>query len=196
MTATMSMVAGLLGCTGAVESPPAPEPVAAPAPAPEPAKAVKGRKGKGKRRDDGADGAADPQPKIPATGQPDPLAGLSDGDVCHDNSLLLLKYTYAELQGGKCAEVCCAASDEHWCCGLDWPSSDVMTCSEYGYMRNAVFSRYGFPFTEAKWQEAFGDQPYYRRRDDFDASWLTAAATENVATLKRKEDTREACIDE
>jgi hypothetical protein len=187
----------VLACTGEVTPSPDPSPVAGPEPTPTPEP-----KGKGKRKAGGGGGRqageSDPQPKIPATGTPDPLAGLSSKQICERNELLMVKYSYEDLQGGKCNDVCCTdpAADNHWCCSLDWPSSDVMLCHEYAVMRNGIFARYGYPFTEEEWKKMFADAPFYRRREDFDASWLSAMAKKNVDSLKKMEETKTACINE
>ncbi|MEN0064572.1 MAG: hypothetical protein AAGA48_20655 [Myxococcota bacterium] len=41
----------------------------------------------------------------------------------------------------------------------------------------------------------FEADPYYIRREDFEASWLTDVAKANVATLQAKEQAKEACLD-
>src|SRR5690242_5130899 len=111
-----------LGCSGGSAVAPSPNP------SPEPAPASKVEKrGKHKARPRG--GQADPQPKVPASGKFDPIAGLSAAQLCSDDSLLLIKYPYDDLQKGTCHDVCCPAVPDHWCCDLDWPSSDVMMCS-------------------------------------------------------------------
>lgn len=184
----------VLACTGAAtEAPaPAPDPVVA---APEPhGKSKGGKGGKGGKAGRGERLARDPQPPIPATGTPDPLAGLDAAQICESNELLMVKYSFEELQGGRCAEVCCAAvGEEHWCCGLDWPFNDVPECDSYAHMRNGIFARYGYPFTDEKWKEAFADASYYRRREDFDAAWLTPVAKKNIDILKEKEDAHVGC---
>ncbi|MEQ1564171.1 MAG: YARHG domain-containing protein [Myxococcota bacterium] len=184
-------LSSVLACTGAAPEPPTPAPVAAaPPPAPAPRAKIKAGRGKAGRERP----AKDPQAKIPATGVPDPLAGLDAAEICTSDELLMLKYGFDALQGGKCAEVCCPeGKEEHWCCGLDWPFSDVPSCDAYAYMRNGIFARYGYPFTEEKWSEAFGAAPYYRRREDFDAAWLSPVAKRNVDVLKDKEDRHEGC---
>lgn len=152
--------------------PPPPQPsTAAPAPSPE------------------------PRPAPAATVPPDPLAGLTDAEICSSDALLMLKYPFDALQNGTCATVCCAADAEHWCCQLDWPFSDVPSCEAYATLRNGIFAAYGYPFSDAKWRALFEAEPTYTRREDFDPSWLTAVATTNVATLKAKETGKVACLD-
>ena len=183
-------IATLIACFGTDALPPAP--VVAPSAPSEPTSPERRR---GKRKGEGGRAEpSDPQARVPATGVPDPLRGLGDADLCRSDTLLMLKFSFDELQQGKCAEVCCAVDPEHGCCGLDWPSSDVMMCDEYAALRNGLFARHGYPFTEARWRDLFDGAPYYRRREDFDASWLSATAAANVEVLRRKEQARESCI--
>jgi len=62
------------------------------------------------------------------SGPPDPLAGKSQKEVCENDSLLLLRYSFDDLRfkdGFK--KNCCvkgALGDDDRC-QLDWPSSDV-----------------------------------------------------------------------
>ena len=150
---------------------------------PDPREAKRGKRGKrGKGKGKGK-----------AKGAPDPLAGLSDREMCKSDALLLLLYPYEDLQGGKCGDVCCESDPEHWCCDLDWPFSDVPSCDAYARMRNEIFARYGYPFTDPKWRKEFEKAPYYKRREDFDSSWLTPMATRNVATLKDLEEKHVGC---
>jgi len=188
----------LMACADStVSEPPAPVPAPAPAPAPEPEPRKERKHGKGAGRDAGkrAPTDGDPQPRIPATGIPDPLAGLGTAQICSSNTLLMVKYPFASLQKGKCAELCCATDPEHWCCGMDWPFNDVPPCDTYSHLRNELFSRYGYPFDSAEWKNAFDDTSWYRRREDFRSEWMTDAAQKNVETLQRLEKDRVGCMD-
>lgn len=129
----------------------------------------------------------------PPAAPPNPLAGLTDAQVCASDELLLLRYPFADLQGGACQKVCCAVDPEHRCCVLDWPFSDVPSCDAYAELRNGIFARYGYPFKDPKWQARFGREAWYSRREDFDAAWLSATAKANVDVVKRKETAREGC---
>lgn len=174
-----------LACTGGSPAP-APAPVA---PVPEPAgrvKAGKGKAGKGAGRAPG---------KIPAVGKVDPLAGLTDRDLCAGGAAqLMLKYDLKALQAGKCGEVCCAVDAEHWCCNMDFPFNDVPPCDAWAVFRNELFARYGYPFTEQRWREEFEDESWYTRREDFDSSWLSPVVSANVATLQAYEKEKQGCM--
>ena len=79
----------VLACTGvATESPaPTPDPVTVePAPAPH-GKSRGGKAGKGGKAGRGERMAKDPQAPIPATGTPDPLAGLDAAQICTSDTL-------------------------------------------------------------------------------------------------------------
>jgi hypothetical protein len=127
-------------------------------------------------------------PKATAGGpRPDPLAGRSQKDICNDDALLLLKYSYDDLSkhdGFK--KNCCvkgALGDDDRC-QLDWPSSDVPLCSNVDIWRNQLYALYGYQFKDPKYQKYFNALPWYRARSDFDPSWMPAVATKNVARLK------------
>ncbi|RME22268.1 MAG: YARHG domain-containing protein [Deltaproteobacteria bacterium] len=124
----------------------------------------------------------------------DPLAGHSLAEICRDRGLSLIKWDYDQLQRDF-AKLCCGpdgiAGDI--ACDLDWPFSDVPPCHAYDELRNHIFARYGYPFRSAEWQETFGTQPWYQRRDDFDPSWLSEAAKRNVERLKQLKASQTAC---
>lgn len=138
-------------------------------------------------------GRGDPQPRIAASGVPDPLAGLSASQMCQSSTLMMVKYRFDELQDDKCEDVCCTLDATHWCCDGDWPFPDRPPCSAYAELRNGLFARYGYPFEGEVWQKAFEDAPYYRRREDFEPGWMSAVALRNVETLKRLEDEKVGC---
>jgi hypothetical protein len=172
-----------------------PTPTETPAPAPEPeARPVPEReaKGKGKRK---VPAAPDAQPRVPATGVPDPLAGMGDRELCAGSpAQLMLKYDLGALQSGKCHDVCCPLDSSHWCCELDFPFSDVPPCDAWAEMRNEIFARHGYPFQEQRWRDEFEGEPWYRRREDFDPKWLSKVAADNVATLQEKEQEQIGCM--
>jgi hypothetical protein len=124
----------------------------------------------------------------PAGGpRPDPLAGRSPQEVCNDDALLLLKYSFDELRSHdgfkkRCCVKGALGDDDR--CQLDWPSSDVMACSDVDLWRNRIFALYGYTFKDPKFKKYFEAQPWYQPRADFDASWLPPVAQQNVAALK------------
>jgi hypothetical protein len=160
----------------------------APAPATErPAKAG-GKRGAGK----GAE--------VPAAAGPpvDPLAGRSPAEVCADDALVLIRHPLADLENGGFQRLCCArgpldADDAR--CVLDWPFSDVPSCTAWDHMRNAVYAAYGYPFQDERWKKEFASRPGYTRRDDFSPAWLSRTATENVEALKQRKANKVSCAD-
>jgi hypothetical protein len=119
--------------------------------------------------------------------RPDPLAGRSQKDICNDDALLLLKYSYDDLSSNdgfkkKCCTRGALGDDDR--CQLDWPSSDVPLCSNVDLWRNQLFALYGYTFKDPKFQKYFGAMPWYKPRADFDPSWMPAVAHDNVARLK------------
>ena len=127
---------------------------------------------------------------------PNPLSGKSLAEICENDELALIKWSFAELQNGF-ASLCCQPGglQDDGRCELDWPSSDVPSCELYDEMRNGIFARYGYPFSSAKWQKRFADVSWYKKRDDFSNDWLTQQATQNVATLKKMKTNRTNCMD-
>ncbi len=144
--------------------------------------------------------AAAPPPSQPSA-QPaaaaapfDPLAGRSPAEICRDNGLALIKWDFDQLQQGFHG-LCCGSDGiaGELACDLDWPFNDVPPCHAYDELRNHIFARYGYPFKGAEWQQAFGAQPWYQRRDDFDESWLSDAAKRNVDKLKQLKASGTGC---
>jgi len=127
-------------------------------------------------------------PKTPTAGgpRPDPLAGKSQKDVCNDDALLLLKYSFDDLRNKGFHKNCCtkAALGEDDRCQIDWPSSDVPLCRELDLLRNRLFALYGYVFKEEKFQKAFAAEVWYQPRSDFDGSWMPAVAQKNATRLK------------
>jgi hypothetical protein len=170
-----------LGLACATEPPPSETPQPAPSPEPERVKV----KAKGKHK----------TPTVPATGVPDPLAGMGDRELCAGSpAQLMLKYELGALQTGKCHDVCCPIDSSHWCCELDFPFSDVPPCDAWAEMRNEIFARYGYPFQEQRWRDRFEQEPWYQRREDFDPKWLTQVAADNVAVLQKNEKEQIGCM--
>lgn len=138
----------------------------------------------------------------PATGAapdrsaPDPLAGKSVAEICADDTLALIRWDYDQLQTSF-SELCCGVGklEDDGRCELDWPFSDVPSCSAYDALRNGIYARYGYPFQDRYWGEHFGGQPWFQLREDFDSSWLSAAATTNVQRLKELKADKIACTD-
>ncbi|MCB9780997.1 MAG: YARHG domain-containing protein [Alphaproteobacteria bacterium] len=127
---------------------------------------------------------------------PDPLAGKSIAEICADDSLALIRWDYDQLHSSF-SDLCCGPGKltDDGRCEMDWPFNDVPSCDAYSALRNGIFARYGYPFTKKEWQDAFGKQPWYQRREDFDSSWLTKVATANVQRLKDLEADKVGCMD-
>jgi hypothetical protein len=118
---------------------------------------------------------------------PQPLAGKSLAQICKDDALLLIKEDVDQLMKKGFHQLCCEnggplQGDD--VCSLDWPFNDVPPCEVWDELRNDIYAKYGYPFKEEKWQRRYASDPSYKRREDFDASWLSPAASRNVETLK------------
>ncbi|MCB9670469.1 MAG: YARHG domain-containing protein [Alphaproteobacteria bacterium] len=137
----------------------------------------------------------DPEP-APAPVSGDPLAGLSDKEICGSDALLLIRHDYADLASGGYHKLCCGPGmlgEDEGMCGLDWPFNDVPSCEAWASMRNAVFARYGYVFTKEKWQKRFEGQPWYRKNPAFDPSQMSEVARRNTALLKKNEEDHVMC---
>lgn len=128
----------------------------------------------------------------------DPLSGKTLKEICASDGLLLIKWPFEKLQA-EFATLCCTkdglgSGDDR--CHLDWPFSDVPSCSAYDELRNEIFARYGREFKTPKWQKYFGAMDWYKVRSDFSNAWLSSVANQNVTLLVQKKKSKEACMDE
>lgn len=131
----------------------------------------------------------------------DPLEGKSLKDICSATGLSLIKWPYATLQENF-TKLCCTTggleeglAEGSMECDLDWPFSDVPSCSAYDELRNEIFARYGRGFSGKQWQQTFGATDWYTVRKDFSNDWLTDVANQNVATLVELKKDKVACMD-
>lgn len=138
--------------------------------------------------------ATAPAATAPAAPPPDPLAGRSTREICEDNGLALIRWEFGTLQAGF-QGLCCGPDGLQGdaVCEMDWPFNDVPPCSAYDALRNHVYARYGYDFTDPTWQGQFEGQPWYVQRKDFDPSWLSEVARKNVATLQQLKADKVAC---
>jgi hypothetical protein len=123
----------------------------------------------------------------PSSAPLDPTMGKTMNDICNDPALMLTRYAWDDLSSGGHAARCCvdgALGAFEGCGELDWPSSDVPDCAFFDELRNEIFARYGYTFTDPRWRSHFAATPWYRPRADFDAALLPPVARANVATLK------------
>ena len=141
-----------------------------------------------------------PEAKPEAVKKPaafDPLAGKSLQDICASHGLSLIKWSYEDRQS-KSQELCCGEGgfpEDAEECILDWPSSDVPSCSMYDEMRNEIFAQYGRSFKTEKWQKLFGAQDWYEIREDYTDEWLSPVAQANVKSLIEKKANKVGCMD-
>ena len=127
----------------------------------------------------------------------DPLEGRTLKDICSSTGLSLIKWPYATLQENF-TKLCCTTGgleEGSMECELDWPFSDVPSCSAYDELRNEIFARYGRAFSGKQWQQTFGSTDWYTVRKDFSNDWLTDVANQNVATLVQLKKDKVACMD-
>lgn len=149
------------------------------------AKSAKGQRAKGAK---GQKAAAKPVMVGPdAPGRP----GDIQAPACGNNALLLTQYSYAYLQSHYCD--LCGSVDELGC-ELDWPSSDVMLCSEVDMLRNTIFARYGYVFKTAKWAAVFKQKAWYKPDPSFTLKKLSPEAKQNATFLKKMSKAAQLCI--
>jgi hypothetical protein len=123
-----------------------------------------------------------------------PLKGKALKEICGSYFLSLTKWRYEELQSNF-RNLCCTPEtlDNDFPCGLDWPFSDVPSCSAYDQLRSGILAVHGYPFKGDIWKEYFGKEEWYQRREDYSESWLSAAALENISTLMHLKNTKVHC---
>tara|TARA_B100000925_G_C21933831_1_gene441446 strand:+ start:127 stop:681 length:555 start_codon:yes stop_codon:yes gene_type:complete len=127
----------------------------------------------------------------------DPLKGKSLYDICASNSLSLIKWSYQERQG---KEECCSdkMTEEQkieLLCEMDWPSSDIPSCSSYDTMRNEIFAQYGRSFSTDKWKKYFEKISWYKPREDYKDEWLSDVALNNIKRLAQMKKKKQGCMD-
>ena len=127
----------------------------------------------------------------------DPLRGKSLYEICASNSLSLIKWSYQERQG---KEECCSnkMTEEQkmeLLCEMDWPSSDIPSCSSYDTMRNEIYAQYGRSFSTEKWKKYFSKISWYKARDDYKDEWLSDVALNNVKLLVQMKKKKQGCMD-
>ena len=140
-----------------------------------------------------------PAPKVPSVEKKgfDPLAGKTLSEICEANGLLLIKWPYNKIQA-EFPALCCTKgglSSDNYLCEMDWPFSDVPSCSAYDEMRNEIFARYGRAFKTPKWQKIFGQTDWYTIQADFSNEWLSEVAKTNVEILVKNKTNKVACMD-
>ena len=127
----------------------------------------------------------------------DPLEGKALKEICQSHGLLLIKWNFERIQSDFSA-LCCTTgglSSDDLECTLDWPFSDVPSCSAYDEMRTEIFARYGRAFKTPKWQKTFGATNWYAIRSDFSNDWLSDVAKKNIELLVQKKANKVACMD-
>ena len=133
----------------------------------------------------------------PSSNEPfNPLDGKSLRDICSSYFLSLIKWRFAELQNNF-NEMCCTkeALDSDLPCGLEWPFSDVPSCTAYDELQQGIYASYGRPFESGPWKQRFAEEPWYSPRDDYSEIWLSATAVENIETLAHRKKTKVHCRD-
>ena len=127
----------------------------------------------------------------------DPLQGKSLYDICASNSLSLIKWSYQERQGKEecCSDKMTEEQKMELLCEMDWPSSDVPSCSSYDTMRNEIYAQYGRRFSTDKWKNYFAKTSWYKPRDDYKDEWLSDIALNNVKLLIQMKKTKQGCMD-
>ena len=132
-----------------------------------------------------------------STGEPfDPLKDKSLREICGSYFLSLIKWRYAELQNNF-TELCCTPEglNSDLPCGLEWPFSDVPSCTAYDHLQQGIYASYGRPFKSAVLQKRFAEEPWYSPREDYSEVWLNATAVENISTLAHLKKTKVHCRD-
>ncbi len=126
-----------------------------------------------------------------------PLQGKSLYDICASNSLSLIKWSYQDRQGKEecCSDKMTEEQKMELLCEMDWPSSDIPSCSSYDTMRNEIYAQYGRRFSTDKCKKYFSKTSWYKPRDDYKDEWLSDVALNNVKLLVQMKKTKQGCMD-
>ena len=142
--------------------------------------------------------SSEAKPETPAkSAKFDPLVGKTLSEICLSDGWSLITWSFADRQSNK-NELCCGPdglSEDDMECILDWPSSDVPSCSMYDEMRNEIYAQYGRGFKTEKWQKHFGAQNWYQIREDYTDEWLSPVAQANVKSLIEMKTNKVGCMD-
>lgn len=192
MTIFLTLTLGLIGCGDSTpkETPPKETPAKVDTPKESPKKDVAKPEVKPQT----------PKPEAPPTAEKkgfNPLDGKPLKEICEADGLLLIKWPYEKIQA-EFSALCCTEgglSSDDYRCELDWPFSDVPSCSAYDEMRNEIFARYGRAFKTPKWQKTFGATDWYTIRQDFSNEWLSDTAKKNIELLVKNKKNKVACMD-
>ena len=141
--------------------------------------------------------AKTPPPVVKAQGPIDPLAGKTLLEICQSDVLSLISWSYKDRQSRN-NELCCGPggfAEDDMECMLDWPFSDVPSCSAYDEMRNGIFAQYGRSFKSEKWKKHFASQDWYTPRPDYSDDWLSENAKANVQLLIEMKANKVGCMD-
>lgn len=130
--------------------------------------------------------AADPAPSSSAEAQasaspsPNP-SGALPGD---DGYLL---YENGETVSFAPNDILTVRGDVHF-----WPTDSVritqedlskLTRTEIQVIRNEIYARYGYPFTDQRWQDLFGGLEWYQRSESYTDLTLPELVQDNVDTI-------------
>lgn len=102
-------------------------------------------------------------------------------EECETNCLLLTEHSIDDLVGDGYCELCGSTVAE--ACTAPNPFAKD-NCDQFDYQRNCVFAAAGYKFKKKKWQTQFGKLPWYKGRDNFKHSDLSAVAQTNVKALR------------
>ena len=127
----------------------------------------------------------------------DPLMGKDLFEICNSVSLSLIKWSYDQRQSKAicCSEKMTEDQKSELLCELDWPFSDVPSCSSYDTMRNEIYAQYGRKFSTDKWKKYFSKVSWYKPRDDYQDTWLSDVALDNVKRLVKMKKNKQGCMD-
>lgn len=128
------------------------------------------------------------RPPAPASATPGSIK--LDAETCGDPCALLTRFSFDELSANAC-KICKKYDDTF--CETDFPFNDVPSCEAYDELRNCIFARFGYVFSNPKWQQQFGKLPWYKPDPTFTQEKLPAVARANVQKLKELKAQRRGC---
>ena len=127
----------------------------------------------------------------------DPLQGKSIYEICSSDGLSLIKWSYQKRQEKRecCSDKMTEEQKMELLCEMDWPSSDIPSCSSYDTMRNEIYAQYGRRFSTDKWKKYFSKTSWYKPRDNYKDEWLNEVALNNVKLLVEMKENKQGCMD-
>lgn len=126
-----------------------------------------------------ADKGPIPVPPTP----PDPVP-VAPAGPCGDDCLLLMDHDYDELTKDGFCEAC--KDEVPGACDREWPAPDPVSCDDIDYLRNCMYARLGYTFSNApEWRQVFEGEDWYEADEGFRWEDVPRQQARNASQLKK-----------